>query len=125
MAVEVHWCLCLLDLPSLRHLLLLLYHHLLLLLLLLVLLLSLAIRIRHRVYRDVSMWVKSNTDAVRRGSTILPGPWSTGLTLPPRGGPGGAGETLREGGWMTEGWTARTTIGTDASVSFSAGRASK
>lgn len=48
------WCLRLLYLPSLGHLLLLL-----------------AIRIRHRVHCDVSMWIESNANTIRCGSAIL------------------------------------------------------
>ena len=72
------WCLLrllllLLDLlPSLCYLLLLLllYDHLLMLLL--------TIRIRHRVLRNVTMRVKSNTDAIWRSSAILRS-WSLSL----------------------------------------------
>lgn len=116
----LHWgCLCLLNLPSLGYLLLLLYHYLLLVLLLLLLLL--AIRIRHRIYRDVSMWVKCNTDAVRRGSTILSWTLIGGIDAAAAWGSRRCGRDA-SGRGMTEGWTARTTIGTDARVSFSANR---
>lgn len=126
--LRLHWgCLRLLDLPSLGHLLLLLLllHYLLLLLLdhllLLLMLLLLTIRICHSVYRDVSMRIKGNTNAVRCSSAVLSrtlvarvdaaAAWWSGRGR--RYAPG-------SGTLVTEGWATGTPIGADASVSFSA-----
>lgn len=101
------WCLRLLYwLPSLGHVL--------------VLLMLLAIRIRHRVYRDVSMRVKRNTDAVRCGSAILS--LVAGVDTATACRPGRSGRDA-SGRGATAGWTTGMTIGTNASVSFSANRA--
>jgi hypothetical protein len=88
---------------------------------LLLLLLLMAICIRHRVYRDVSMRVKRNTDAVRCGSTILPWTLVAGVDTATACRPGGSGrDASGSRAVVTEGWTTGTTIGTYASVSFSA-----
>ena len=89
-------------------------------------LLLLAIRIRHCVYRDVSMWVKRDTNAVRCCGAILP--WTLVVRVgtayacrPGRSGRDASGSR----DMLTDGWATATgtTICADASVSFSASRA--